>query len=67
MLSISQLCDKSYKIVFYHAYCMTLENDIVSHVGNKKGNVYKIKIDACMRIERSYLIVSINESSTYCV
>jgi hypothetical protein len=31
----------------------------VIYVGNRKGNVYMIKIDACIRIT-SYLVVSIN-------
>jgi hypothetical protein len=44
LLSISQLCDKGYKIIFYNAYCMTLENDKVTHIGNRTGNVYKLRL-----------------------
>jgi hypothetical protein len=36
-------------------------NDKVLFVGNRKENVYKIKIDACIRIE-SCLIASINDN-----
>jgi hypothetical protein len=56
------LCDKCYKIIFYQAYCLILENDKVLFIGDKKErNVYKIKIDACMRI-KSCLVASINDS-----
>jgi len=58
---IIQLCDKGYKIMFDHACCLILENDKVLFIGNRKGNVYKIKIDACMRIE-SCLVARINDS-----
>jgi hypothetical protein len=61
LLSISQLCDKGYKIMFNHACCLILENDKVLFIGNRKENVYKIKIDACIRIE-SCLIASINDN-----
>ena len=46
LLSISQLCDKDYTIMFDHACCLILENDKVLLIGNRKGNIYKIKIDA---------------------
>ena len=59
--SIIQLCDKGYKIMFDIACCLLLENDTVLLVGNRKENIYKIKIDARMRI-KSYLIASINYS-----
>ena len=55
------MCDKGYKIMFDHACCLILKNDKVLLVGNRKGNVYKIKIDACMRIE-SCLVATINDS-----
>jgi len=61
LLSISQLCDKEFKIMFDHAYCLILKNNKVLFIENIKGNVYKIKIYTCMRIE-SYLITSINNS-----
>jgi len=44
LLSISQLCDKEFKIMFDHAYCLILKNDKVLFIENIKGNVYKIKI-----------------------
>jgi hypothetical protein len=44
-----------------HTCYLILENDKVIFIGNRKGNVYKIKIDACMRIE-SCFITSINNS-----
>jgi hypothetical protein len=47
--------------MFDHTCHLILENDKVIFIGNRKGNVYKIKIDACMRIE-SYFITSINNS-----
>jgi len=36
--------------MFEHACCLIIENDKVLFIGNRKENVYKIKIDACMRI-----------------
>jgi intein/homing endonuclease len=60
LLSISQLCDKGYKIMFDHACCIILENDKVLLIGNRKVNVYKIKIDACIRI-KNCLVASIND------
>ena len=35
-LSISQLCDKGYTIMFDHACCLILKNDKVIFVGNRK-------------------------------
>jgi hypothetical protein len=64
LFSIIQLCYKGYKIVFYHACCFILENDKVIYVGNRKGNAYKIKINACMRIQIC-LISNINNSFFY--
>jgi hypothetical protein len=61
LLSISQLCDKEFKIMFDHAYCLILKNDKVLFIENIKRNVYKIKIYACIRIE-SCLIDNINNS-----
>jgi hypothetical protein len=61
LLRIIQLCDKGYKIMFDYACCLILENDKVLCIGNRKGNVYKINIDACMRIENC-LVASINDS-----
>jgi len=36
LLSISQLSDKVYKIMFDHVCCFILENDKVLFVGNRK-------------------------------
>jgi hypothetical protein len=58
---ISQLYDKDYKIIFNYACCLILEDDKLIYIGNRKINVYKIKIDACMRI-KSCLVASINDS-----
>ena len=58
LLNISQLCDKGYKIIFNHVNWLIIENNKVIYIGNRKQNVYKIKINACMRIE-SYLVASI--------
>jgi hypothetical protein len=58
LLNISQLCDKGYKIIFNHVNWLIIENNKVIYIGNRKENVYKIKINACMRIE-SYLVASI--------
>ena len=57
LLNISQLCDKGYKIIFNHVNWLIIENNKVIYIGNRKQNVYKIKINACMRIE-SYLVAS---------
>jgi hypothetical protein len=61
LLSISQLCDKEFKIMFNHVCCLILENDKVLFISNIKGNVYKIKIYVCIRI-KGCLIASINNS-----
>lgn len=61
LLSISQLCDKGYKIIFDHTCCLILENDKIIFIGNRIGNIYKIKIDTCMSSE-SCLVASINDS-----
>ena len=61
MLSINQLYDKGYNIVFYYACYLILENDKVIFVENKKRNVYKININECMRI-KSFLVANINNS-----
>ena len=61
MLSINQLCDKGYKTVFDHTCWLILKDDKVMHVGNRKENIYKIKINAYMRI-KSCLIANINGS-----
>jgi hypothetical protein len=47
--------------MFDYACYLILENDKVLCIGNRKGNVYKINIDACMRIENC-LVASINDS-----
>jgi hypothetical protein len=52
---------KVIKLFFYDASYLILENDKIIYVGNRKGNVYKIIIDACMRI-KSYIVASINVS-----
>ena len=47
MLSISQLCDKGYKVVFYKTICV-IENacdDKILFVGNRCVNIYTIDID----------------------
>ena len=47
LLSISQLCDKGYKIVLNEDYC-TIYNSItnkIEFVGNQIGNTYMLNID----------------------
>jgi hypothetical protein len=60
-LSISQLCDTGYKIVFDHVCYLILENNKVIYVENRKGNVNKIKTNAYMRI-KSCLITNIKDN-----
>jgi hypothetical protein len=45
--------------MFDHACYLILENDKVLFIGNRKWNVYKVNINAYMRIE-SCLVTSIN-------
>jgi hypothetical protein len=66
LLNISQLCDKGYKIVTNHTSCLILENDKVIYIEIRKQNVYKIKIDACMRI-KSCLVIIINDFFFFCI
>jgi hypothetical protein len=51
---------KVIKLFFYDASYLILENDKIIYVGNRKGNVYQTKIDACMKIE-SCLVASNND------
>ena len=47
LISISQLCDKGYKVVFDNSRCV-IENacdDKILFIGNKYGNVYTIDIE----------------------
>jgi hypothetical protein len=47
--------------MFDHKNFLILENVKILFVGNRKRNVYKIKIHACIRI-KSCLVASINSS-----
>ena len=46
LISISQLCDKGYKVIFDKKECLILDSctNIVKFTGSRKNNVYKIKI-----------------------
>ena len=61
LLIINQIYDKRYKIIFNYECCLFLKDDKLIYIGNRKRNVYKIKIDAYMRI-KSCLVTSINDS-----
>jgi transcription-repair coupling factor (superfamily II helicase) len=47
--------------VFDHVCCLILENNKVIYTENRKGNVNKIKTNACMRI-KSCLITNIKDN-----
>jgi hypothetical protein len=47
--------------MFDHKNFLILENVKILFVGNRKRNIYKIKIHACIRI-KSCLVASINDS-----
>jgi len=61
LLNISKLYDKCYKIIFDHASWLIIENNKVIYIGNRKVNVYKIKINAYIRI-KNCLVASINDN-----
>ena len=46
LLSISQLCDKGFKVIFYSSHCIIKDsqNDKIIFMGHKNENVYTIDI-----------------------
>jgi hypothetical protein len=47
LLSISQLCDKGYRVIFESTHCMVVESSTneVKFLGKRQGNVYVIHLD----------------------
>jgi hypothetical protein len=47
LLSVSQLCDKGYRVIFESTHCMVVESSTneVKFLGKRQGNVYVIYLD----------------------
>ena len=63
LLSISQLCDKGYRVVFESSRCL-IENVIdgkLLFIGDRNSNVYKIDIDQNACVDNC-LVVNVNDS-----
>ena len=68
LLSISQFCDKGYKIIFESSLCIvTSPNDKgIKFVGHKHGNVYILDLNDFFKINMQCLVAlntKINETS----
>ena len=45
LMSISQLCDKGYKVVFESTMCNVLNGDQLIFSGKRHGNIYLVSLD----------------------
>ncbi|KAI4295042.1 hypothetical protein MLD38_040690 [Melastoma candidum] len=57
LLSISQLCDKGYKITFDQDKCSGVLNNEVRFIGNRKGNIYTLTQNSFCTTESCLLTV----------
>jgi len=67
LLSITQLCDKSFKIEFNNN-CFLISkamSDEVVHIGKRIGNIYMLNIEHASYIELSCLVSKIDDSSLW--
>ena len=64
LLSISQLCDKGFKIEFNKNCCLICEtkNDEVVYIGKWVGNVYMLNTEHASFHELSCLVSNIDDS-----
>ena len=68
LLSISQLCDKSYKVIFESSMCIVTSplDDSTRFIGHRHGNVYIVDLDNLSIQNIQYLVAinaKINETS----
>ena len=64
LLSISQLCDKGFKIEFYKNCCLICEaiSGEVVHIGTRIGNIYMLNTEHASFDELSCLVSKIDDS-----
>ena len=64
LLSISQLCDKGYRVVFEssHCYVQNISNNKISFVGHRQDNIYAISLEDISTLETKCFI-SANDQS----
>ena len=68
LLSISQFCDKGYKVIFESSVCIVTSpiNEGIKFVGHRYGNVYMIDLNDLSKINMQCLVslnAKINETS----
>ena len=68
LLSISQFCDKGYKVIFESSVCIVTSpiNEGIKFVGYRYGNVYMIDLNDLSKINMQCLVAlntKINETS----
>ena len=68
LLSISQFCDKRYKVIFESSVCIVTSpiNEGIKFVGHRHGNVYMVDLNDLSKINMQCLVslnVKINETS----
>ena len=67
-LSISQFCDKRYKVIFESSICIVTSpiNEGIKFVGHRHGNIYMVDLNDLSKINIQCLVslnVKINETS----
>ena len=68
LLSISQFCDKGYKVVFESSVCIVTSpiNDGIKFIGHRHGNVYMVDLNDLAKINMQCLVslnAKVNETS----
>ena len=68
LLSISQFCDKGYKIIFESSLCIVTSpnNEGIKFVGHRHGNIYMVDLNDLSKINMQCLVAlnaKINETS----
>ena len=67
LISISQLCDKGYKVCFYANSCEVscLESNEIKLIGNRVGNVYIIYLDLSLTSIENCLASTITQNTWF--
>ena len=65
LISISQLCDKGYKVIFDKKVCTIIDTITkkVLFIGNRKNNVYRIKIQYEPKTSINSCLVASNDEN----
>ena len=64
LLSISQLCDKGYRVIFESSHCLVVDinNNKTKFIGTRQGNVYKVDLNDLVS-QNIKCLVSMNEDN----